>query len=491
MKRVRILLLFSILSITCINNDPPDQILTGHNPRVQKLDSLVNIYNGIYEPAGFAVGVVEQDQFIYAKGFGYKNIEQKKPITANTVFHLASISKSFAAVAVMQLAEKNQLDLDLPLTTYLPYFRLDDPRYQKITLRHILTHRSGIPDVEDEEDYEWENPQYDSLAVEQFVKNLSDRKLKFNPGEKRLYSNFAYDILADVILKVSGVSFETYMQRFVFNPIKMQHTTFLKDQVPLKLQAFPHVIDTRNFHHRVSSIYPYNRIHAASSTLHSNLLDMGKYAIATLKGYHQDNQVLTKASYQALWTEELGWPTGSFRKHKTVWSSGSDIGFQSYFILLPEDSLGVIVLSNCERLPCQALAKDILDILLDINPPELKNPASRVFMQHLSQSGINGAIQQLGYLMENEKHNYRFDMGEIWFLGWRAIQQENYELAIEINKFFIAASPQNPLSFYALAKAYMKKGEPELAIEYFNRLLETDPDHRRAKIYLQHLTQAL
>jgi CubicO group peptidase (beta-lactamase class C family) len=277
------------------------------------------------------------------------------------------------------------------------------------------------------------------------------------------------------------------MEKYIFKPLEMNNTTFLKQNVASDLLSSPHVIDTRNLSHMVSHIYPYNRSHAPSSTLHSNILDMVKYTMATLQGYHHGNTILKKESYHEIWREGLGWPSGQFKEHNTVWSSGNDIGFQSFFMLLPTDSIAIITLTNCEQFPCQDLSKNIIGLLLGINPPEIKIPISQVFMETASHSGLEDAIEQFIFLWENEKGKYRFDLDNIWFLGWRAIPQRNYDLAIAINMLFLRLFPTNNFSRYALAKTYMHKGDAELAIRHFSIFLDDNPDNARAKAYLTKL----
>ncbi|UCF64655.1 MAG: serine hydrolase [bacterium] len=484
-------ILIIFIATFCVRQDDSNEIMIVDNPHYETLDSLIHVYDEKYEPTGFAIGILEDGNLIYAKGFGSRNIFTKAPISINSVFHMASISKSFVSVAIMQLVEKNKLELDRPIVSYLPYFKLDDERYKKITVRHIISHKSGIPDVEDEEDYDWENPQYDSLAAERFVRSLSNRKLLFNPGEKRRYSNLAYDILADLILKVTGLAFETYMEENIFKPVEMNNTTFLKKKVTQELATSPHIFDTRNLNNMVSSIYPYNRSHAASSTLHSNILDMVKYSLATLNnGYYKGYQILDSLTYEKIWSEGLGWSSGKFKGHKIVISSGNDIGFNSYFIVLPEDSLTVIAMSNCEHFPCSDVSMNIVNVLLGLKPDEVKPPVSQIFKKTLLEKGIGEAIKQFVYLKENEEIRYKFDWDNLWYFGWRAIQQGNNDLAIEIFKMWLNLFPNGDYSYYTLGKAYMQKGEKELAIQNFDKFLEDNPHNIRARQYLKKLEMA-
>jgi CubicO group peptidase (beta-lactamase class C family) len=105
---------------------------------------------------------------------------------------MASITKPFVGTAIMQLVERGIVDLDAPVVQYLRYFQLADDRYNQITVRQMVTHASGMPDVED---YEWDKPQYDDGALERYVRSLTNQKLLFAPGERVQYSNMAYEVL--------------------------------------------------------------------------------------------------------------------------------------------------------------------------------------------------------------------------------------------------------------------------------------------------------
>jgi CubicO group peptidase (beta-lactamase class C family) len=138
---------------------------------------------------GVAVGIVEDGRLVYARGFGVMKVgDTSKPVTAETLFHMASVTKPFVATAVMQLVEQDKVDLNAPVTKYLPYFRLKDPRFRFITVRQLLTHTSGMPDVED---YLWDKPEYDDGSLERYVRSLTDKDLRWQPGSQFAYSNMA------------------------------------------------------------------------------------------------------------------------------------------------------------------------------------------------------------------------------------------------------------------------------------------------------------
>ncbi len=185
---------------------------------------------------GFAIGVVEDDRLVYSRGFGVMKLgDSTHPVTPETLFHMASITKPFVATAVMQLVEQRKVDLDAPVARYVPYFRLKDPRYKDITVRQMLTHTSGMPDVKD---YCWDKPEYDEGALERYVRSLEDKRLLWPPGQRFRYSNMAFEVLGDLVAKVSGMSFEDYVEASILKPVGMKSSTLLyKNADPAKMAA--------------------------------------------------------------------------------------------------------------------------------------------------------------------------------------------------------------------------------------------------------------
>jgi len=337
----------------------------------ESIDSLFSEYIERIRLTGLEVGIVQHNEIVYAKGFGVRNSETQEPVTTESLFHMASISKPFVATGIIQLVELGKIDLDEPVITYLPYFKLDDERYSQITIQQMLSHVSGMPDVMD---YHWDQPEYDDQALERYVRSLTDQKMLFTPGEEFSYSNMAYEVLGDVIAKVSGQSFEDYMQENILTPLEMDKSTFLKQEVPPELETTPHYISGSP-----TIVYPYHRAHAPSSTLHSNVLEMSNWAIANMnRGTFNDKQILKESSYDLLWKPYkqisddrsigLSWFIGTSGEQFRIFHSGADVGFRTSLVMLPEESIAVIVLANNERADPREMVEQVLEIILENEP---------------------------------------------------------------------------------------------------------------------------
>lgn len=367
---------------------------------------------------GFAIGVVKNGKLIYAKGFGVAKLGTNAPVTSRSLFHMASVTKTFVATAVMQLVEQRKIDLDAPITKYLPYFKMDDERYRDIKVRQLLSHTSGIPDTTN---YHWDQPEYDDGALERFVRSTANQKLIFTPGEKFAYSNTAYEVLGDLIAKVSGESFEDFVQHHILTPLGMKDSTLLVRQANPSLLTSPHVEESGKL--VASKIFPYNRAHAPSSTLYSNIDDMSRWAIANLNhGELDGRRILKRETAEMMWQpvvnafsvkEGIAWFITDLQKHRLVMHDGGDVGFQSRLLLAPDDSVAVIAMTNFATADKDYLqfATEALKIMLDLksaapstttaNTPapamteETKQKADEVLAAYVSGLGGRAALEKI------------------------------------------------------------------------------------------------
>ena len=234
-----------------------------------------------HDVAGLAVAVV-RDNEVVMRGFGARDLRSGEPVRPETMFHLASVSKPFVATAVVSLASVRAtaepvLDLDAPIVEWVPELTLADGREGEITARGLLTHSSGLPDVTD---YGWHDPQLGDDALSELARSLSGWRLKSEPGSTFSYSNAGFELLGLLLSRVTGTTFENAMRQQVLAPLGMQHSTFLRSEVPAHLASSPHVGMPLTV---PEGAYPYTRRHAPSSTLHSNLVELCRWMEALLE----------------------------------------------------------------------------------------------------------------------------------------------------------------------------------------------------------------
>ena len=355
------------------------------SPLASRLAQLSQDFYAAQSLPGLAVGVLIDSQVVYRAGFGSTRMGGGQPITPSTLFHMASITKPFVATAVVQLSNAGKVDLDAPVTRYVPYFRMKDPRASAITVRQLLTHTAGMPDVTD---YRWNHPEYDAQSLERWIRGLADSALIAAPGTLWQYSNIGFEVLADVVAKVSGESFEDYMQKRILTPLAMRKSTLLMTDIDSSLMAWGHERASPG-PFAIAAHYPYNRRHAASSTLHSNVDDMLRWARANLQhGALGGVRILPESAYDELWKEQydrlpalrarggsrpdvermgvgLSWFLETRGGVRYVSHSGGDDGFRTDLLLAPDQRVAVVVLTNSEAGPSQLTRALMQAVLAD------------------------------------------------------------------------------------------------------------------------------
>jgi len=315
----------------------------------EKVDSVVINKMNQYNIPGLSIGLVKNGAIIYNKGYGVRSIKTDNLVTENTIFHTASISKLFTALATMKLIDQNVITINDKLVDILPDLKYDDNRVNYITIKNLLNHTSGLPDISN---YHWGNNNQSDYSLKEFVLGLN-LKLDSDPSSEYQYSNLAYDILGYVIEKVSGSTFDDFMKENILNKSGMYSSDFRYFKIHDSLKTSPHSKRwvTKNIYERKT--YPYTREHAPSSTLNSSSKDLSKWMISflqTLGDSDLNNQNLTmiEPSFSSNPYIGLGFQLDNINSKKTVGHYGGDKGFRSYLIMIPEEKIGLVVLANCD-----------------------------------------------------------------------------------------------------------------------------------------------
>ncbi len=454
-------------------------------------DSLALIHENAWEMPGLALGVIKNNRIIYSKGIGQLGLDDETSLSSKSLFHMASVSKPFVATAIMQLAEQGKLDLDQTLVGYIPYFKMADSSYRSITIRQVLTHTSGIPD---EDDYEWYNPQYDEGAAERYARSFKNVSLEFEPGTDHSYSNPAFDILANLISKVSGLTFEAYMKQNILQPAGMVSSTFYKPEVPKHLATKPHVLGD-SLQVKLSEHYPYNRRHAPSSTLHSNVEDMLRWAKLHLNNGKVDGvQLFSESTFEQLTSASLpsyeedsialGWFVTYKDSIKVIEHWGGDDGYLSYFGFIPERGSALTLMTNNDYYLDGFTVNVFLNQLINESTSEWKLPIYFVLKDVILTEGI--AECKRIYLEENENSESKY-LTKNWtlnYLGYLLLEKGYGDKAEEVFQLNIELDPNNAVWHDSLGDCYRKLNKVELAIESYKKALEINPeqDYTREKL---------
>ena len=212
-------------------------VCQGISPQsLKKIDELCGRLFPENEP-GAAVLIMQKNRIVFDKGYGIADINSRKPIDGDTFFNIASVSKQFTAVAILQLAEQGKLSLDDPVIKYYPEFKASF--WKDIRIKHLLSHSSGIPDARKGLTRQQRIYGDEQLATA-YMKDLD--YTHFVPGTNYEYINPTYVLLGDIVSKVSGMPFTQYMEQYVFRPAKMKSTLYFdrnhQDRIPNIAHAY-------------------------------------------------------------------------------------------------------------------------------------------------------------------------------------------------------------------------------------------------------------
>jgi CubicO group peptidase (beta-lactamase class C family) len=332
---------------------------------------------------GLALGIVQGDQIAYLKGFGSADASGRA-VTAQTPFLLNSISKSFAALAIMQLVEQGKIELDAPVQRYLPWFHVaDESASAQISVRHLLNHTSGLGEATS---YEYLSRQtLGEGTLTDRVRRLSTVQLSYPVSTTFEYTDANYDVLGLVVETVAGQPYTAYVQQHILAPLEMAHTeTTQPDALPAAL-ATGHQ-SWFGFPVPFSQVYAHATL--PSGDLISTAEDMTHYLIAQLNGgRYGDRQVLSSQGIAAMHQPAVpegrgdryygvGWSTRSLNGIPVVRHDGTSSNFYADAVLDPAGRWGVVILLNFNSFHLyggriQALTAGILSLLSKQTPPIL------------------------------------------------------------------------------------------------------------------------
>lgn len=327
-----------------------------------RVDNAVRADMKAHPIPGLALEVIQNGQCIKRAGYGVANLEWDTPVTPETVFEIGSVTKQFTAAGILILQQEGKLSVDDPISKYLK----DTPLIWKgITLRHLLTHTSGIHNYTTLDGFELTR----HLTQGQFIKKMGGYKLDFHPGDKWSYSNSGFSLLGYIIENVSGENYWQFMRERVFGPLEMTSTTSRDPRNIIRFRASGYEQDEKGNY--VNRDYDLTDIFSAGAIV-STVDDMAKWNASL-----DSQKLLTAASEKEMWTPlrfnsgethdyGFGWFLSPLKGHENIGHSGSTSGFSASLQRFPEDGLAVIVLTNSnEEGIATRVAKEIALIYLE------------------------------------------------------------------------------------------------------------------------------
>jgi CubicO group peptidase (beta-lactamase class C family) len=317
-------------------------------PTSATVDEFVNSELRAQHIPGVALAVVRDGRIILAAGYGMANVELGVPTKPESIFQTGSVGKQFTATAVMMLVEEGKVGLDDKISKYFPD---SPPTWKEITVRHLLTHTSGIPDYTEGKSGGGINMRTD-YTEEELVKKIAGLPLDFQPGEKWSYSNSGYLILGVLIHHVSGEFYGNFLQGRVFQPLQMTSTRIISeaDIIPNRSAGYRLVKGELKNQEWVSPSLNTT----ADGALYTNVLDLAKWDAALYT-----EKLLKKSSFDQMWTPVklnsgktspygFGWRVTEVNGHRLLEHGGAWQGFTMHILRYVDDKLTTIVMTNLD-----------------------------------------------------------------------------------------------------------------------------------------------
>lgn len=330
-----------------------------------ELDSLFRSYFHSGEPGG-AVLLVKDNKVIWKKGFGIADTRSKEQITTRTLFNVGSITKTFVAYGILNLAKEQKLSLDDPIYKYFPDFK-NKSIAEKVKLYHLLTHSSGVPDsrpVEEQREF-----YLTAKDEENFAPLKQTTALQFEPGTKYRYSNPAFNGLALIIEKVTGKRWQDYIEKIIFRPAGMKTSTITDGPHPSSGVSHAYVLNDQKQFQELDYGEEPTFAAAGNGGVWSSVEELWKYEQAIQKHRFLDEAWIKRSRtiYPfPNWADTIPQRLGlswfiNMDPQMMIGHTGSQGGFVSDYCWWPEQKIFYVLLCNTPK-PIQEIRKKVFDI---------------------------------------------------------------------------------------------------------------------------------
>lgn len=350
------------------------------SPDLATLDQFVPLQMAKWKVPGLAIAVVQNGQVVYSRGFGLRDAKDNLPVSTRTLFAIGSTTKSFTSLSMGILNDEGKLDWDKPVRQYLPEFEMYDPvASERMTPRDLISHRTGLAS----HDLVWYSSDFsreDLVRRFRFLQSNRDFRSGYN------YNNMLVMAAGYLVGKISGQGWENFVQQHIFQPLQMTASNFsVVDSQKTSDFARPY---RKNERTDVVGETPFRLIDniGPAGSINSNVEDMARYAIFQLgKGKVGDRTVVSEANLELTHSPQvpmgsgpfkelgplsyaMGWVSTSYRGHHLVWHNGGIDGFYALLSLLPDENLGVVILTNLQDQPVpEVVAYKIYDHILGLD----------------------------------------------------------------------------------------------------------------------------
>ena len=338
---------------------------SAQNIQVDSLDIFINQLIKDFDVPGLSIGIVKDNSVIYSKGFGTKEIKTDNAVNKNTLFAIGSISKSFTALSLGILVDEGKINWDDKVVNYLPYFEMYDPYVTaNFTIRDLLTHRSGLKDVSG--GTLWYHSDLSRIDI---IKNFKHLEPVSGFRDKPAYQNIMYMAAGEIVRKVAGQEWDSFLKERVFNKLKMSNSTSISSvRESSKNLAQPHIWNEN--YDKVSIKQEKMDNLAAAGSIYSTANEMNNYMRLLLNdGVFEQNTIVSKEVLNEIFTPQtlypirnppfgnefssygFGWWLTPIDGHKVIEHSGGVDGMSANLFMVKDLNIGVVILTNSSNEP--------------------------------------------------------------------------------------------------------------------------------------------
>lgn len=456
--------------------------------KTQEVQDLMKLY-GEYGKFQGSVLVAEGNEVIYKGGIGYANVEWEIPNASDTKHRLGSITKQFTAMLIMQLAEAGKLDLQKPITTYIP----DYPKKtgDLITTHHLLTHTAGIPNYTSFPGF-FADKSRNPYSPKEFLSEFQDMDLEFKPGETFAYSNSGYFLLGVIVENLTGMSYAEALDKMIFEPLGMEDTGYDVHGEIIKNRASGY---EKQGHNLSNAPYLDMSIPYAAGSMYSTVEDLHKWdrALYTEKLVSQKYLDMSFTKYIESFGGHYGYGwslekyrVGTSKKEVDIIGHGGGInGFNTLITRVPSEDLLVVLFSNAGGAPLSDMTRAVLGIV-EGEPYNLPEKSVAIEMESLIRTqGLDAAKQ--AFLGLADKEGYDLNENEMNGLGYRFLREEKLEEAAYIMKQNTEHFPKSFNVYDSYAEVLAAQGKKEEAVKNYRKSVEMNPGNQNGIDMLEKL----
>jgi CubicO group peptidase (beta-lactamase class C family) len=451
--------------------------LSSAQSNTDKLDELLGLYQE-YGQFNGSVLIAKEGKVIYKKGFGMANMEWDIPNTPDTKFRLGSITKQFTAMLILQLVEQGKLELDKPISNYLP----DYPKANgdRITLHHLLTHSSGIPNYTSFPGFRDMNR--NPYTPADFVATFADSTLEFDPGAQFAYSNSGYFLLGHIIEKTTGKSYEQVLQAQILDPLSMKNTGYDHFGTILKNRAAGYEKTGDGY---INAPYLDMSLPYAAGSLYSTVEDLYLWdqALYTSKILSLPNmKLMFKPQIEAFgqhyaygWGVGITKPEGMIDSMLTIGHGGGINGFNTLIGRMPNTKDLIVLLNNTGGTALNEISRSIMGILYNLPYDLPKRSLANNIVEAFMNEGVDAGLAK--YENDKASGDYYLKENEMNAVGYKLLQAGKIKEAIAVFKLNVDNNINSSNAYDSLGEAYMLDQNKELAIKNYEKSIALNPSN--------------